>query len=114
MGQQTPGYLKQQKQELKQDSATGDTSNWVIAVGIRMSHSGTAWWKSKTVPPREVCSQGTPSLGWLFFGKLQTVSIVTIFSTGIQIKYNSNFPNFQVKMEEPHQHLYATGQLLLN
>lgn len=91
MEQQIPGYLKQQMQELKQDSATCDTSNWVIAVGISMSHSGTAPWKSNIVPP-------STSLGWLFFRKLQTLSIVTRFSTGIQIKYNSNFPNF--KMEE--------------
>lgn len=41
------------------DSATCDTSTWGIAVGIRESHSGTAWWKSKIVPPREVSSQGT-------------------------------------------------------
>lgn len=95
MGQQIPGYVKQKMQELKQDSATRDTSNWLIAIRIRMSHSGIAWWKSNIVPPREVCSQGTPSLGWLLFRKLQTISIVTIFSTGIQIKYNSNFPNFK-------------------
>lgn len=62
-GQQIPGYLKQQMQEQKQDSATCDTGNWGTAVGIRVSHSRTAWWKSNTVPPREVCSQGTPIFG---------------------------------------------------
>lgn len=60
MGQQIPGYLKQQMQ--KQDSATRDTGDWGIAV--RVLHSRTAWWKSNVVPPREVCSQGTPPHLW--------------------------------------------------